>query len=63
MTIRTGLVDTFETPRLLTMLASGQLDVEPIVTHRFGFNEMMDAYHVFSRADESGALKFVHYRA
>lgn len=62
VTITTGLVDTFETPRLLTMLKSGQLDVEPFVTHRFGLDEMMDAYDVFSRADESGALKVVLYR-
>jgi len=63
VTITTGLVDTFETPRLLKMLAAGQLDVEPFVTHRFGLDEMMDAYDVFSRAEESGALKVVTYRS
>jgi len=63
VTITTGLVDTFQTPRLLKMLAAGQLDVEPFVTHRFGLDEMMDAYDVFSRAEESGALKVVTYRS
>ena len=62
VTITTGLVDTFETPRLLRMLASGQLDVESFVTHRFGLEEMMDAYDFFARADESGALKVITYR-
>lgn len=63
ITITTGLVDTFQTPRLLRMLAAGQLDVTSFVTHRFGLDEMMDAYDVFTRADETGALKVVTYRA
>ena len=63
ITITTGLVDTFQTPRLLSMLAAGQLDVGTLVTHRFGLEEMMDAYDVFMRAEESGALKVVAYRA
>jgi alcohol dehydrogenase len=62
VTITTGLVDTAATPQLLTMLAGGQIDVEPLVTHRFGLPEMMDAYDVFTRANESGALKVVLYR-
>lgn len=63
ITITTGLVDTFQTPRLLRMLAAGQLDVTSFVTHRFGLDETMDAYDVFTRADETGALKVVTYRA
>ncbi|MET0419229.1 MAG: alcohol dehydrogenase catalytic domain-containing protein, partial [Actinoplanes sp.] len=35
VTITTGLVDTFSTPRLLDMLVAGQIDVSSIVTHRF----------------------------
>jgi alcohol dehydrogenase len=63
VTITTGLVDTVETPRLLRMLAAGQIDVDQLVTHRFGLAEMMDAYDVFTRANESGALKVVLYRS
>ena len=28
-----------------------------LITHRFGLDEMQDAYDVFSRAGETGALK------
>jgi alcohol dehydrogenase len=50
-------VDTSSTPRLLSMLASGRLAMPGLITHRFGLNEMQDAYDVFSRAAETGALK------
>ncbi|HKS98813.1 MAG TPA: zinc-dependent alcohol dehydrogenase family protein [Rugosimonospora sp.] len=59
VTITTGLVDTFSTPRLLAMLAAGQLDVGHMVTHRFGLDEFMDAYDVFARPAQTGALKVV----
>ncbi len=57
LTITTGLVDTFSTPRLLTMVAAGQLDTARFVTHHFGLHEMTEAYDVFARAGETGALK------
>ena len=57
VTITTGLVDTFSTPRLLSMLAAGRLELPGLITHRFGLDEMQDAYDVFSRAGETGALK------
>jgi alcohol dehydrogenase len=57
VTITTGLVDTSSTPRLLSMLASGRLAMPGLITHRFGLDEMQDAYDVFSRAAETGALK------
>ncbi|MGJ0558346.1 alcohol dehydrogenase catalytic domain-containing protein [Methylocystis sp.] len=59
VTITTGLVDTRTTPLLLRMLAEGKLDVSGLVTHRFGLDEMQDAYDVFSRPQESQALKVV----
>lgn len=59
VTITTGLVDTVTTPRLLTMLANGRLDAERFVTHRFALEEMDEAYDVFARAGETGALKVV----
>lgn len=57
VTITTGLVDTVTTPSLLAMLAAGRLAMPGLVTHRFGLDEMQDAYDVFSRAGETGALK------
>lgn len=57
VTITTGLVDTSSTPQLLSMVASGQLDVASLVTHRFQLHEMAEAYRVFSEAAETHALK------
>ena len=59
VTITTGLVDTRTTPLLLRLLSEKLLDVSALCTHRFGLDEMQDAYDVFSSAGESGALKVV----
>ncbi|WP_327111132.1 alcohol dehydrogenase catalytic domain-containing protein [Streptomyces sp. NBC_01341] len=60
VTITTGLVDTFSTPLLLDMMAAGRLPaVSGLVTHRFALSQMEEAYDVFSRAAETGALKVV----
>ncbi|MEU8540336.1 zinc-dependent alcohol dehydrogenase family protein [Streptomyces sp. NPDC048717] len=57
VTITTGLVDTFSTPMLLRMLAAGRLPAERLITHRFELGQMEEAYDVFGRAAETGALK------
>ena len=62
VTITTGLVDTYSTPTLLSMLAAHQLDASNLVTHRFGLDEMMEAHDVFARAAETGALKVALFR-
>jgi alcohol dehydrogenase len=59
VTITTGLVDTYSTPKLLDMLVAGQLELGHMVTHRFGFDEFMAAYDVFADPARSGALKVV----
>jgi alcohol dehydrogenase len=59
ITITTGLVDTNSTPTLLRMLTAGQLPVTPMVTHRFALDEFMEAYDVFAKPAETGALKVV----
>jgi alcohol dehydrogenase len=59
VTITTGLVDTYSTPKLLDMLVAGQLDTGHMVTHRFALGEIMQAYDVFSRSAQTGALKVV----
>jgi alcohol dehydrogenase len=63
VTITTGLVDTTTTPRLLALLAGGQLSGGGIVTHRFGIPEMMEAYDVFSAAADTQALKVAMFRS
>ncbi len=62
VTITTGLVDTYSTPTLLTMLAAGQIDTTSFVTHRFGIGEMLEAYDLFARAADTGALKVALFR-
>ena len=59
VTIMTGLVDTFSTPRLLELIANGRLDATPFATHRFPLGETMAAYHTFAAAAETNALKVV----
>ncbi|MER5915652.1 zinc-dependent alcohol dehydrogenase family protein [Streptomyces sp. NPDC001982] len=59
VTITTGLVDTYSTPTLLRMAAAGRLPTEQMVTHTFPLERMEEAYDVFGRAAETGALKVV----
>ncbi|MCX4649954.1 MULTISPECIES: zinc-dependent alcohol dehydrogenase family protein [unclassified Streptomyces] len=59
VTLTTGLVDTYSTPMLLKMMAAGRLPAASLVTHRFELGQMEEAYEVFSRAAETGALKVV----
>jgi alcohol dehydrogenase len=59
VTITTGLVDTYSTPKLLKLVAARHIDSARFVTHRFGLGEFIEAYDVFGRAAETGALKVV----
>jgi alcohol dehydrogenase len=59
VTITTGLVDTYSTPTLLRMMAAGQLPTSSLVTHTFPMDAMEEAYEVFARAADTGALKVV----
>ncbi len=59
ITVTTGQVDTSSTPMLMRLLASHQLDTRKFVTHRFGFDDFDEAYDVFARAADTGALKVV----
>ena len=59
LTITTGLVDTYTTPTLLRLVTSQQLDAVRFVTHHFSLDEMLEAYDVFGRAADTGALKVV----
>lgn len=59
VTMTTGLVDTSSTPTLLRMAAAGRLPTSSMVTHTFPLDSMEEAYDVFGRASETGALKVV----
>jgi alcohol dehydrogenase len=59
VTMTTGLVDTFSTPRLLKLIAEGRLDGTPFATHRFPLGETMAAYDTFADAATTHALKVV----
>jgi alcohol dehydrogenase len=43
----------------LRLLTSRQIDAQRFITHRFGFDDFMEAYDVFSRPGQTGALKVV----
>jgi alcohol dehydrogenase len=59
ITVTTGLVDTFSTPTLLKLTAAHQVDAQRFVTHHFTMDNFLDAYDLFARAGETGALKVV----
>jgi alcohol dehydrogenase len=63
ITITTGLVDAYSTPTLLRLLTSHNIDAARFITHRFVLEEFDEAYDVFGRAAETGALKVVLSRA
>jgi alcohol dehydrogenase len=55
--ITTRLVDTVTTPMLLKTVQSGKIDPKRLITHRFRFDQILDAYDTFGQAASSGALK------
>jgi len=63
VTITTGLVDASTTPTLLRLVTSRQLDAGRLVTHHFRLDQFEEAYDVFARAADTGALKVVLTRA
>lgn len=63
ITITTGLVDTYSTPTLLRLIAAHLVAPGQFITHHFELDQFMEAYDVFGRAAETGALKVVLSRA
>ncbi len=57
ITITMGLVNSNTAPMLLKLVSEGKLPAEKLVTHRFTFDQMLDAYDTFGRAAETGAMK------
>lgn len=59
VTVTTGLVSSFSTPELLKMVRSGKLEPKKMATHRFGLQDMMQAYDTFENAARERAIKVV----
>jgi alcohol dehydrogenase len=59
ITITTRLVDTVTIPMLLKTVQSGKLDAKLLITHRFPFDRILDAYDTFARAASTQALKVI----
>jgi alcohol dehydrogenase len=59
ITITTGLVDAYSTATLLRLLTTHQIDTGRFITHHFPLDEFDQAYDVFGRAADTGALKVV----
>ncbi len=59
LSITMGLVSTNTTPMLLKLVAQDRLAAASFATHRFTFEQVLDAYDTFGRAAETKALKVV----
>ena len=59
ITITTGLVDTVSTPMLLKTVRSGRLAPKKLITHRFGLEDIVNAYETFGNAVDTHALKVI----
>ena len=57
--ITTRLVDTVTTPMLLKTVMAKKLEPTRLITHRFGLDQVLDAYDVFGRAAQTQALKVI----
>ena len=59
ITITTRLVDTASTPMLLDIVRSKKLDPKLLITHRFKFEQILEAYETFAHAADTKALKVI----
>jgi alcohol dehydrogenase len=59
ITLRTRLVDTVTTPMLLKTVGARKIEPGRLITHRFRFGEILDAYGTFGAAAKNQALKVI----
>ena len=59
ISITTRLVDTVSTPMLMNVMQSHKLDAKLLITHRFTFDRILDAYETFANAAKTKALKVI----
>ena len=59
ISITTRLVDTATIPMLFKTVASRKIDPKILITHRFKFDQILDAYETFGNAASTKALKVI----
>jgi alcohol dehydrogenase len=59
LTITTRLVDTVSTPMLLNTMCAHKIDPKQLITHRFKFDRILEAYETFANAADTKALKVI----
>jgi alcohol dehydrogenase len=59
VTITTGIPSGLTIPDLMNSISTGALDATSMITHRMSLDETEDAYDIFRRSGETGALKIV----
>lgn len=59
ITLTTRLLDTSTLPTLLTLVKTGRLEPQKLVTHHFPLSEICKAYDVFLNAARENALKVI----
>ncbi len=59
ISITTRLVDTVTIPMLFRIVNSKKIDPRLLITHRFTFDKILDAYETFGNAAKTKALKVI----
>jgi alcohol dehydrogenase len=59
LTLTTRLVDTVTTPMLIKTVNAQKIEPKKLITHHFGFNEILKAYDTFENAAKERALKVI----
>lgn len=59
VTVMTGLDSEAEEPDLLERIADREIDPAKLVTHRFTFAQILDAYETYGNADATRAIRVI----
>jgi alcohol dehydrogenase len=59
ISITTRLVDTSTIPMLFKTVSSRKIEPGKLITHRFKFDDILDAYDTFANASKTKALKVI----
>ena len=60
LTFKTGGVDGCDCEEILRLIAAGQIDTTPLITHRFPLSRIEEAYRMFENK-EDGVIKIALY--
>lgn len=60
LTFKTGGVDGCDCEEILRLIAAGQIDATPLITHRFPLSRIEEAYRMFENK-EDGVIKIALY--